>query len=551
MKHILTFIFTLFIAISAVAQSPELMSYQAVVRNAEGKLLIEKPVGIRIKILFQTENGASVYTETHTATTNKNGLVSIKIGAGTIELGKISEIDWSYGPYYLQTEMDPDGGNKYSISNTSQMLSVPYALYAKNSGNAWSLTGNGIYSDQFIGTINNRPLVFKFYNKRAGILDSSNVFWGINAGVDNISGTYNIGIGYQSLNKNEGGSFNVANGYQALHSNINGIENVAVGASSLYSNTKGNYNSAFGVRSLKANTIGQKNTAIGISALSDNTEGNDNVAAGLGALSSNTTGNYNSAYGNFSLSSSNGKQNVGIGFQSLLKNTDGSYNSAFGNSALLSNKTGLNNTAVGYLADVGASNLINATAIGAGAIVNSSNNVRIGNYAVTKIEGQVAFSFPSDARFKYNIQHNVPGLDFIKKLQPVTYYFDNEKLDAFTQTGVINNDNIHPVSNTGEKEVHTGFLAQDVEKTANELGYHFDGVRAPSNDKDHYSLAYSQFIMPLVKGMQEQQVIIDAQNKSIAAQNKINDQQDKSIEALKNVIKELERKISKLSKDQD
>ncbi|MEO9011585.1 MAG: tail fiber domain-containing protein, partial [Ginsengibacter sp.] len=189
------------------------------------------------------------------------------------------------------------------------------------------------------------------------------------------------------------------------------------------------------------------------------------------------------------------------------------------------------------------------------ALVNASNMVRIGNSDVTKIEGQVAFSFPSDARFKYNIQHNVPGLDFIKKLQPVTYYFDNEKLDVFTKTGVLKDNNIYPAAYNGEKEIHTGFLAQDVEETAKELGYHFDGVRTPSNDKDHYSLAYSQFIMPLVKGMQEQQLLIeklnkntDQQNQLIQNQNQTNDEQNKSIDQLKDLVKNLSLKIEELSK---
>ena len=88
-------------------------------------------------------------------------------------------------------------------------------------------------------------------------------------------------------------------------------------------------------------------------------------------------------------------------------------------------------------------------------------------------------------------------------------------MDEYSKTGIINNNIIQPASYTGEMQLHTGFLAQDVEKIAKDLGYNFDGVHAPANDKDHYSLAYSQFIMPLVKGMQEQQAIIDAQNKRI------------------------------------
>ena len=136
------------------------------------------------------------------------------------------------------------------------------------------------------------------------------------------------------------------------------------------------------------------------------------------------------------------------------------------------------------------------------------------------IEGQVAYSFPSDARFKYNIQNNVPGLDFITKLRPVTYYFDDQKLTEFNRTGIINNTPVRSASYTGKNQVHTGFLAQDVEKIANELGFKFDGVHAPENDRDHYSIAYSQFIMPLVKAVQEQQTMIEDLSAVIAEMRK-------------------------------
>ena len=128
----------------------------------------------------------------------------------------------------------------------------------------------------------------------------------------------------------------------------------------------------------------------------------------------------------------------------------------------------------------------------------------------------MAYSFPSDARFKYNIREDVPGLDFIKRLKPVTYYFDEDGLNEFTRTGKINE--YRQVAYKSNGQLHTGFLAQDVEKIARELGYRFDGVHAPANDKDHYSLAYSQFIMPLVRSVQEQQDTIESLAKKIEAQ---------------------------------
>ncbi len=268
------------------------------------------------------------------------------------------------------------------------------------------------------------------------------------------------------------------------------------------------------------NSTGPRNTAIGSKALYSTNTGSENTATGYQAMYSTTTGKYNTANGMSALSANDdGTSNTGIGWGALLNNISGTNNAAIGVRALQTNSGGGNNTGLGTLADVSTGGLTNATAIGFQAIVNASNKIRLGNSAVTVIEGQVAYTFPSDARFKYNIKDDVPGLDFITKLKPVTYYFDEKKMDEFTRTGIINNS-IRAASYNSEKQLHTGFLAQDVEKIANELGYKFDGVHAPENDRDHYGIAYTQFIMPLVKSVQQQQKIIEEQNE------KINDQQD-------------------------
>jgi hypothetical protein len=125
----------LFICQFIFSQAPQKMSYQSVIRNSSNEIVNNQLVGIRMSILQGTVEGISVYVETHTPTTNTNGLVSLEIGNGTAVFGNFSAIDWSSGPYFVKTETDPSGGVNYTLTGTNQLLSVPYALYAETAGN--------------------------------------------------------------------------------------------------------------------------------------------------------------------------------------------------------------------------------------------------------------------------------------------------------------------------------------------------------------------------------------------------------------------------------
>lgn len=147
MKKIYTLLMTaLFVAFplshNVSGQSPNQFSYQAVVRNASGELVKNTTIGMRISILKGSASGSAVYTETHSPETNVNGLVTVVIGDGTTA-DDMATIDWSDGPYFLKTETDPDGGTNYTITSATQLLSVPYALYAEKSGDSFS----GMYND--------------------------------------------------------------------------------------------------------------------------------------------------------------------------------------------------------------------------------------------------------------------------------------------------------------------------------------------------------------------------------------------------------------------
>jgi hypothetical protein len=143
----------------AAAQSPNRMSYQSVVRNSSGMLVTNSPIGVKLSLLQSSITGSVVYTETHSVTSDSNGVVSLEIGGGTPVTGSISSINWASGLYFLKTEIDPAGGTNYTITGTSQLLSVPYALYSNNGLQSGSAPGNT-----------------PFWNGSNWVFNSSNIF---------------------------------------------------------------------------------------------------------------------------------------------------------------------------------------------------------------------------------------------------------------------------------------------------------------------------------------------------------------------------------------
>jgi hypothetical protein len=244
----------------------------------------------------------------------------------------------------------------------------------------------------------------------------------------NTTGTYNTASGFFALPNNTTGTFNTANGMNALGSNTEGDENTAGGVSALYSNTTGRYNTASGVNALLYNTTANYNTAVGNEALLFNTTGFDNTATGASALSSNATGGDNTA----------------SGFEALYSNTTGAGNTAIGDGALFNNTTGSYNTVIGYGANANGGIYTNGTALGFSAELTASNSIVLGNSSIRRIYANVTtITAISDRRRKKEIRALDPdlGLDFIQKLQPVSYRFNN-----------------------GDDTERYGFIAQDLEE---------------------------------------------------------------------------------------
>ena len=134
-KLILSIVAIATIAISSFGQAPDGFKYQAVVRDAGNLILNNQAVGMRMTVIQGKLPGTAVYQETFATTTNAYGLVNLEIGSGTVLSGTFATMDWSVGPYFIETAVDVTGGTSYVVMGTSQLMSVPYALHAKTAEN--------------------------------------------------------------------------------------------------------------------------------------------------------------------------------------------------------------------------------------------------------------------------------------------------------------------------------------------------------------------------------------------------------------------------------
>jgi uncharacterized protein (TIGR02145 family) len=141
-KKIISFISAVVLSASLWAQAPNKMSFQTVVRNNLGKLVVNKSIGVRLSILKTSSTGTAVYVESHTKTSNVNGLLTLEVGTGAVTSGAFATIDWSQGPYFLKTEMDVNGGANYTITGVTEFVSVPYAKLS-DKANSVKTVANG------------------------------------------------------------------------------------------------------------------------------------------------------------------------------------------------------------------------------------------------------------------------------------------------------------------------------------------------------------------------------------------------------------------------
>ena len=427
----------------------------------------------------------------------------------TLELNELNDAD---NDTKIQVEESSDDDKiRFDLEGTEFFVFDQGRIEVKN-------TGKSVFIGEGAGSVDD-------------LFSNFNVYIGYHTGTLNISGNENTACGYRALTKTTGSSGNSAFGYQALASNTSGDYNTSLGYATLTLNTSGTYNVASGTNALYNNTSGSNNSAYGHNALFSNTTGKHNVSIGHNALYSNNASR-NTACGDSSLFASllgydntatgfkalveniSGHSNTATGRNSLYHNTSGDWNTAAGVISLFNNTTGYKNTAFGAYAFQLGNTYHNSTALGYNAHISASNMVKLGNSDVTWIGGHSAWQNTSDGRFKRNVKENVAGLAFILKLRPVTYSWDLNALDRFI--GIPDSISVQSEDRTtNEQIIHTGFIAQEVEIAAQETGFEFDGVHHPANEKDPYTLAYAEFVVPLVKAIQEQQQMLEIQGRVI------------------------------------
>ena len=403
MKRIITTIAAFLLVATMWAQSPEKMSYQAVIRDASNNLIVNQSVGMQISILQGGPSGVEVYVETQMINSNTNGLVSLEIGSGNVVSGNFSTIDWANDTYFIKTETDPTGGTNYSITGVTQMMSVPYAMHSKTADNVFSGDYNDLANSPTIPT-NTSDLT----NNSGFITNADDADADPNNEIQNLSlsgTTLSIGGGNNvdlisidtKLTEGQVDNFVSNNGYLTSFTEVDGsisneLQTLSLSGTTLSITNGNNVNLNSLIPSSpdeivdadndtkvqvertsdndKIDFISEGNTVLKISnrniefpyhnksiflgfesGLSDNLNGNHyNTYLGYRAGKANITSQFNTAVGGYALTANTGSHNIAFGYSALYENISGSGNNAIGVYSLNNNTDGDGNTAIGNAA---------------------------------------------------------------------------------------------------------------------------------------------------------------------------------------------------------
>ena len=550
MKRILTLIVAICMAYSAFPQAPEQFSYQAVIRDAQGDLVSNQSVTVNISILEGNSTGTTVFEEEHSITTNDNGLATLVIGNGLNTFGDISSVSWGDNAYYLKIETDPDGGNNFSITATTQLLSVPYALYANEAGSApgtqgpagpqgnagddgISVTGVSIVNDSLQVTLSNGNTINAGLVSSAGALEE--ITEGSNTG-------YRI-VGRDTANHGDIGDNAVDLSYFPFASTTNGASgqsSTAMGynttASGIVSTAMGHFTIASGDFST---AMGESTTASGdfSTAMGESTTASERSSTAMGGYT-RAFGDYSTAMGYFTTAPSYSETAIGLYNTLYIPAAVDNWNPAdrlfvVGNGTSTSARSDalvvLKNGNVG----VGNSDPEGQLFVQqSGAGVSTANGIYLDfqgdswktyhsglHYSFANEGARYAYVedntgnyvISSDKNLKTNIQELPNVMEGVLRLNPVSYVYKSSS---------------DPTAST------LGFLAQEVgEVFPDVVRYAEDGTP---------SLAYDLFSILPIKAIQEQQAMIDEQQFHIAKQQEQIESLIKEINAVKNMLRDIQ-----------
>ncbi|MEM6273505.1 MAG: tail fiber domain-containing protein [Bacteroidota bacterium] len=385
---------------------------------------------------------------------------------------------------------------------------------------------------------------------------------GDSAGTDCGVGLYNTFIGAAAGAATEHADYNTFIGSYAgwdnnrTNSTTNANRNTYVGFLCGFSNRIGEDNVGMGAYADFNNTARSRCTFIGANI---DVRDNDGVAigysAGIGQEFAVAIGNYadvNQEYGVAlgGITYVNGDYGVAIGY---LDTVTGARGVAVGYDA---SSTAADAVAAGYLANASNTNAIaigansaasgeNSVAIGYASSVTANNYVYIGNSTTASIGGVVNWTATSDARFKNDVREDIGGLDFILKLRPVSYNMDVNAIEQFH--GRTLPPELQVAAQDKSKVRYSGFLAQEVEEAAQVTGYDFSGIDTPDSEDDAYGIRYAEFVVPLVKAVQELNAKIESQRAVISEQTDLIGSYESAMEEMRLRLNAMEAEVRQQS----
>ncbi len=477
------------------AQAPQKFSYQAVIRNGSNALIANASVGVKISLLQSSPAGGVVYAERHTPTTNANGLATFEIGAGSRISGTMAGIDWGNGSYYIKTEVDPTGGTTYSVTGTSQLLSVPYSLYAASGTQG---------PEGPIGPVGSQGPVGPPGPSGAPGQQGPQGPIGATGPQGPVGSAFTLPYsGTTALSNSDYAAFKIeqtAIGQGAIYGKSDAGGGV-LGRSITREGVSGYSNSGYGVY---GSSYGSSSTGIGVYGFSDNNNG-------VKGESANDVGVFGrSGYQHGIKGESIKDTKAGVWGASTGSSSYGVYGSNSGTLGV--GVYGISTSSVG----VWGGNL-------SGTAFAMESQGGLGAY---KNVGGNTWATPSDERLKKDIRPFTDGLDVILKIEPKRYYYNG-------------------LAKTNPLQEEFGIIAQDMQKIApytvskHMLDMNKSGEEAAPKMEEMLVYNSGALTYVTINAIKEQQAMIESQSSIINLLKIELDVQNEKIKALEQALNEI------------